>query len=228
MATRTKSLLALRTLARRYADVEASQHVTDDELTEYINDSLASLHAMIVERDEDEYAIEQTAAVPSGSTSVNLTNSAYKILNVQILLSNGEWRTLDRFLLSERPMLDSMLAGNQYAPAYYRMRGAGTVELAPPASSDTTLKVVYVAPFTDLASDSEKFDGRNGWDRWVAWDAAIKIMVKEETDSRQAVSERDRAWNQIAAQLGNRDRANPDVVTDVTGRRDADLRRRYV
>lgn len=225
---RTKTLLQLRTLARQYADAESTTHVTDTELTGYINDSLAALHAAIVERDEDEYAVETTISLPANATSVDILTppaAPYKILFVSAQVSPGDWRPLDRFSWSARPALDSTSAGDLY-PLSYRWRGANKLEVAPAPVSATTLKVVYVTSAVDLVADADTFDGKDGWDRWVCWDSAIKIMIKEETDARAATAERDRAWAQIVAQFSARDRANPDVVQDVTGRRELEIQRR--
>lgn len=230
---RSKTLLQLRTLARQKADAETSTHVGDAELTGYVNDSIAALHARIVEVDEGAFEAESILSVAAGTVSSEIVSGEkdpYKILAVDVINADGLLSyAVRRFSLGERAALGEINSLPWPGTTCYRLRGfdANTLLWAPPFGVDTTVRVTYVESFANLVADSDAFDGRDGWDEWVAWDSAIKILVKEESSIADAEKERDRVWARILPQFNNVDRAEPDRVRDVTQERDAQLWRRW-
>lgn len=222
---RTLTLLQMRTTARQYADVENSDHVGDSELTRYLNQAAARLYGMIVERDEDEFAVSVDRPVTAGATQVTIiaggddpTVSPYKVLNISLLSQSSEWVQLERFSLADEPGLSSVNPG-LLPVTRYRLRGMNVVLFAPAVPVATTCRIVYIPSPTDMSSDSDTYDGRSGWEEWVLLEAAIRIRTKEESDVRTLVAERDRVLAQILPMFSARDRAHPDRVNDVTGRR---------
>jgi hypothetical protein len=218
--SRTITRADLRTLARRYADVENSTHVTDAELNDWVNISAARLHSIIADKDEDYLAAVVSISASAGASVVDVVTGkpVYKILNVAMSTPDGGIVTLNRFALAERAALDSLAPRGDVGPQYYRMRAAGQMDLAPPLAFNCTISVVFIASFVNMTNDADTYEGFDGWEDWVAWDVAIKIMIKEETDTRAASGERDRAMQLILSGLTHADRANPPRVVDVSGR----------
>lgn len=216
---RLRTLTQLIADVRQRADVENSQHVSDAEVTRYINQGIAALHALIVENNEDEYAAEIELSVSSGSTSTNiLTGDApggpYKILGVDVVHTNGDSFPVRRFILGERAQQDSE-SRSIYYQTRYRLRGLNTIIWSPPFEQDVTVRVTYVESSVDLASGSDTYDGRDGWEEWVTLDAAIKVMVKEESDDAQLVRERAIVEARILKQIARRDLVEPNRIRDV-------------
>lgn len=221
---RTRTLTQLIADVRQRADAEQSQHVSDAEITRYINQGIARLHAKIVEMDEDEFATDLLLSVPAGVSSVEMTTTTpepgpvvpYKILSVDEIADSGEVRNIRRFMTRERARLTSSANAGDYTTRY-RLRGLNTILFVPPFESATTVSVTYVASSVDLVSGADSYDGRDGWEEWVTLDAAIKVLLKEETDPSGLMAERDRVEADIRVQIAHRDRAEPPHVRDVIG-----------
>lgn len=216
---RTRSLANLRAEVRDRADIENSDHITDAQVDRYINQSGAALHAMLVEHCEDEFVelfSGTTDAASGGITSISLnteaevTAGAYKILGVEVT-TNGVRSELSRWNWKSRPAL---LADGVSGPPHFYRWVSYTVQIIPSVPTATPYVIAAIPPYVDLAEDDDTLDGRDGWEEWIVWDAAIKAMVKEETDTREAVAERDRVLLRIKSQMKKRDFAHPHRVVD--------------
>jgi len=92
------------------------------------------------------------------------------------------------------------------------------MEFVPIAGAARVVVVRYVPTPPVLATDTDTFDGMTGAEEWVIWDAAIQILIAEESDARQATAERELVWaEQILPVLATYDQARPDRVIDVEG-----------
>ena len=91
---RTVTLASLQAQVRQRADMLASSFVTDDELAEYINQSVAELYDLLVQTDEDFYTrgLEQTVTTPA----IALPADFYKLRGVDARVSGNEFRALER------------------------------------------------------------------------------------------------------------------------------------
>jgi hypothetical protein len=76
-------------------------------------------------------------------------------------------------------------------------------------SGTGTLTVAWTATST--------FDGVAGWDQWVVWDVTAKCLIKEESDPRFAIAERDAVQGRILREAVSRDDGEPDRVRDTSG-----------
>lgn len=226
--SRVRTLAQLRTDVRQRADIENSQHISDTELTRYINQSIAALYALIVEMDEDEFAAEATWTVTAGTVestisyvedAVDVPVSIYKLLSVDVVDGDGRKWPVQRFSLRDRTWLeDTTLPTGQIRPTRYRLRGISNLIWAPPFESDTQVRVTYIPSPTDLSADSDEYDGRVGWEEWVILDSAIKCMIKEESDDSQLVRERQLAEARIRQQIAIRDRGEAQRIRNVMPR----------
>jgi hypothetical protein len=211
--TRARTLTQLIAEVRDRADLEGALHITDAQITRYLNQSGAALHAMLVEHCQDEFVGVASGAVGApdsdGATHVEVT--AYKLMSVSATI-NGQDTRLERWTWADRPgATDSGAIGPPYTYRWIE----GEVVIVPALPTGTIATVYAVPPYADMASGSDTYDGRDGWEEWVVWDSAIKCMVKEETDTREAVFERDQVLTRIKSQMKARDLANPPEVSSV-------------
>lgn len=220
---RTRTLTQLIADVRDRADVENSDHVTDAQITRYINQSIAALHALIVEQDEDEYAVDVTISVAAGATlsaiisgGDNPAAAPYKVLAVDVINSNGLSYPVPRYMPGERALLGAV-SRSPLETTHYRLRGLNTLYWSPPFASAVSVRVTYVESSVDLVSLSDVYDGRDGWEEWVTLDAAIKVAIKEESDDTQMARERAMVQERVFRQLVVRDRAQPKRIRDVMG-----------
>lgn len=223
---RARTLTELIADVRDRADAENSQHVTDAQVTRYLNQSIAALYALIVEQDEADFAEECTFTATAGAASTSMVTEPvegtivypYKILAVDVIDADGFSWPVPRFMMGERAALDAEAGQWGVVTATrYQWRGNKDLFWSPPWEADRTIRVTYIPSPTDLSSGSDTFDGRAGWEEWVTLDSAIKVLAKEESDVTDMVRERALVEQRILKQIVARDRAQPKRVRDVVG-----------
>lgn len=184
------TLSALRTRIRQRSDQEhtASSFVTDAEINGLINTSYAELYGNLVRSGIQ--SSETTYSVPvDGSESYALPADFYAMLGV-FQVVNGHSIRLRRHDVRHRP--NSTDRGDALT---YRLSGM-TVILNPRPTSGT-YEIVYVPIPGTLTADDDELDGVLGWEEYVVLDCAIKILDKEESESRHLRAERERLLARI-------------------------------
>jgi hypothetical protein len=215
------TLLKLRTDAQTRADMVNSQFLTDAEWLSYINASAKELYGLLTQKYGDNYfvTLPPYSFVTDGSTDwYPLPSDFFKLLGVDLQISNAPngFATLKPFNMGER---------NKYAipnlQAFYgiltnlRYRVMGNrLWFIPRAASGQTMRVFYVPRVTELVLDTDVLDGVCGWEEYVAVDAAIKALAKEESDTTQLERAKLALIARIESEAANRDAANPIVVAD--------------
>lgn len=220
---RTRTLAQLRAEVRDRADIENSLHITDTQIDRYVNQSGAALHAMMVETAEDWFVTQEgtTAPAPTAGAGENATEIAcqatfYKVLAVEAKIGGRKTR-LQRFQWQDHALLTDDASVTSVGPFFYRVVGSNYI-ITPPLPTGTSVRVYYIPAFTDLSVDASTLDGVNGWEEWVVLDAAIKCMLKEESDPAGLMAERNALLERIKQQMKTRDVGRPDKVQDVVGR----------
>jgi hypothetical protein len=219
----TMTLLQLRTAARQRADQVNSTFVSDPELTGYVNQSAYELYDLMVAAYGDAYF----AKTPPYSFTTDGTNETfalptdlYKLLGVD-LQTNGApngWLTLRPFNMAERnrnwrPNAAPIVG---FTSLRYRLSGSN-LWLTPLPSSGQTVRIWYVPRMTELSADADILDGMSGWTEYVIVDAAIKMMVKEESDPSALMAQKAGLLKRITEMAPNRDEGAPPTVSDVNG-----------
>lgn len=207
------TLLDLRTQARQRADIETSKHVKDLELNIYINNSIAELYDLICQKYGDDYfAASSVFSTAAGDTSYPLPSDFYKLLGVDLLRSGSDpgnasdWYTVKRFEFHERNRQNDALLRQPFGEPGFRYRLFGTnLILDSDPGGPYTLRVWYVPLPAQLSSDTDTFDGFNGWQEFVVVDAAIKALEKEESPTDALQMRKQMLINRIESAAGNRD-----------------------
>jgi hypothetical protein len=187
---RTVTLASLRSQAQQRADMENTDFLTDAEWNVNINNSATELYDLLTTVFED-YYFQTSSITTTGTDSYPLPASFYKLLGVDQVFSSGQSGTVKPFQFGER---------NSYR-AY-----SGTGEVL-------TLSFIPIMPA--LSGDSDTFDGINGWEEYIVIDAAIKALLKEESDISALMAQKAAITKRINECAPNRDAGMPDRVTDV-------------
>lgn len=221
---RTTTLVNLRSEVRARADIEGDPHITDAEVTRFINQSAAALQAACIDLDEGFSLSQATVNTVAGTATYQLDNSSYpgfyKLLHIEVQVG-GIWRSLRRWTFEDRTLyLNSASWGAQLQPISYRLSfdtasGYPTITLAPTPDGAYPVTIYYAKSWTDLVNDSDTYAGGDGWEEWVVLDAAIKCATKDESDPSTLIHERDQVWQRIKAQFTSMDLDRPDKVRDV-------------
>jgi hypothetical protein len=214
------TLLELRTRTRERADQVNSTFISDTELNGYVNQSAYELYDLLVSKYGDNYWASSSTITTDGTNDTYvLPADFYKLLGVD-LQTNGAtsgWLTLKSFTMAERnrnwrPNVGPVLG---IAGLRYRLLG-DRLWLTPMPISGQVLRIWYVPRMNELTLDASTLDGISGWHEYVIVDAAIKCLIKEESDPSALMAVKAGLIKRIEDAASNRDEGAPPVVSDVT------------
>ena len=148
----------LSTRAKRRADMVNSSFVSEEEIKDYLNSSIAELYDFLVKSYEDYFVKTTTYTVPltTGGTADDLPSDFYKALGVDFV-SGGITSTLKAFSFTERNIYNTPYAViDRLAKPMYKVDGS-KIKMIPENVQSGTITLFYVplAPeFTSTASGS--------------------------------------------------------------------------
>ena len=209
------SLASLRESARQRADQVNSGFVTDAELTNYINLSLTELYDLLVDAYGEDY---YTKNPPELITTTGLDNyplplDFYKLQGVDLQIDSVTFRTLRPFMMAERNRY-RLNGGWGEQTNMYKINGNRIYFLPlPPAGKVFRLWYVPVCP--TLVNGTDEFDFINGWEEYVIIDAAIKMMIKEESSIQELLIQKNAMTQRLIKMKKDRDIGSPLRIVDV-------------
>ena len=212
MATFTES--DLRTRARRRADMENSSFVSDAEIQDYLNSSISELHDFMVKSYEDYFVSEQTYNAPIATGGANLPDDFYKALGVDYN-SGGITSTLRAYSFTERNIYNTPYAAiDRLAEPMYKVEGK--IKLIPTNSQSGTITLYYVPLPTQFSSTVTEIETIiPGYEEYVVVATAIRMLMKEESDTRQLELEKNQLASRIIRALSPRDASGSFAIRDV-------------
>lgn len=218
----TLTLLQLRTAVRQRADMVNSQFVSDSELTGYINYSYKELYDLIVDANEDYNLTSSTLTITTGNT-VSLPADFYKFRGLDDLsYGTSTPITVLKFNWNERnygssPIQDGRSGIYQYSSVRYRIIGNSLI-IEPAESAARSYKLWYIPAVANLVNDADLADGVQGWLEYVIVDAAIKCLIKEESDIKPLSMIKGSLTERITRMKHNRDQALPEKISRIESR----------
>lgn len=211
------TLLQLRDRIRQRSDNEYAdgEFVTDTELNGLINVSHKHLFGLLAESGLHTVAETVYDVVSDGSLNYALPDDCFAVAGV-FRVDNGEYYPMGRH--SQRIYPSDRV---EQRAVTYRNHGAlesAVIELNPRTSTDT-YKVRYIGLPADFTADTDTMEGVAGWEEWIIYDVAIKILTKEKiwdaVDRLQG--QQDRMSAKIQAEASERDLHHSATVKDVRG-----------
>jgi len=219
---RSVTLAQLMTRVRQRANMENSQFISDSELIDNINESLAELYDLLVGSYGQEY-FRKTSPSTSTTASVSdyaLPNDFYKVISVDIILSGNQTYSAIPFSEYERNQFKWYPGWGYNTPVLYRLHGSnstfpsGSISFIPGPTGNFQINYVPSCPkLSDPINDS--FDGINGWEEYAVLDAAINCLQKEESDA-SALEARKGAIRMRIEGMSPRDANAPEKVHDTS------------
>lgn len=213
----TFTLAQLKTLVRQRADIENSNHIQDEELTNYINGSISELYDILIQKYGSEYFLSSnTFALVNGTGEYNLPADFFKLIGVDLqLTTTSDWVTIKRFDFQERNRYSASVLRGVYGSPLVRYHVQGSKLVFQPTPTDTNnIKLWYVPTPVSLSLDADTFSGYNGWEEYVIVDAAIKCMEKQELDTSALQLRKNMLIQRIESAAGNRDANFGPRITD--------------
>lgn len=217
MSSVTLATLKERVLDR--ADLTGSDFIDTTQLVNYINDAISELWDLLVVSYQDYFLSSATLAVVPGQQSYALATvfsggDFYKLVKVYAAVNSKKYPiptfSLDDYQTDSTPSL---------SPGRYRLLGNNIV-FSPEPTTSSSVELWYIPNPTVLASDSDSLTLTIpvGWMEYVVVSAAIRCLLKEESDATDLIRERDRIKMHIM-EAAERDNGEPRRVRDVYRRR---------
>ena len=202
--------------ARKRADMENTDFVTDDEITDYINAGYRELYNLLVSKYDSDYFVADpyTITGDGSADSFDLPTDFFKLLGVD-MQSNGEWVALRPFSFADRNKYSLASFVGSSVLTRYRVRG-NSLWLTPTPANGAAFRLWYVPRFTELEESDDVMTGVNGWEEYVITHAAIEMKDKEESDVTILLAKKSSIKAEIESISPNRDAGGPDVVTDTS------------
>lgn len=202
----------LITSARRRANMENTQFVTDAEVITYLDQANRKFYNLLVTEFENWFVSEALIPLVDGVKEYALPTDFYKMLGADLTDASGRAFTLRPFEFNERNRIVHTWIGK---PVRYILKGNNIVFVPTPSGASQDIKLYYVPATTAITSSSQSVEVYNGFDEYIALDAAIRMLMKEESDT--ALLERERAYmeQQIIELMRGRDAGFPKRVTDL-------------
>lgn len=208
------SLSTFRTRSRQRADMVNSRFVSDAELNYYINASITELYDLLIQsRGENYYVKSYSFTTTTNQDTYALPADFLKLMGVDYVTSATQAITLKAFRWQERNRFREPFYNTRNYNLMYQIRGDNLVFIPTP-NGNQTLKLWYIPREQELVSDSDTFDGINGWEEYVVIDAAIKMRVKEESPVDELLLAKQDMKSRIAAASSGRDSGEPARVVD--------------
>ncbi len=219
------TLAEIRTQARQRADMLESRFVSESELTNYINNSLAELHDLLIGAYCEDYVMQNVSfatatnvvdyELPNG-TNYDAAPKFYKMRGVDMRVNTNQWSNVHRFNFNRRNAdLDSFafnLAGLPYLE--YRVVGSN-IRFSRTPDTGTEIRLWYYPKAVVLVNETDSYDDVNGYAEYIIVDAAIKMMQKEESDVQVLMAQKAALKQRIEDMAQNRDANEPETVSDI-------------
>lgn len=241
------ALSVLRARVRRHADLGPDTTSTtarwpNADINREINASWQALRRLLVSTSAAKtlYCKASSANTAQGATSpkawtdLPLPADFSHLVGLEITLPNGRLRSLTPIAFEER---------NQYFDTFGLITGTplhffiynvgvesantvstGTAGLVPATNAIYAYTLWYLPSWVDRITDTDVFDGVEGWDDWVIWDVVEKIAMAEGgadggmgAVAELAAREREKAEQAILQSANGVQRVGPITRIDMMG-----------
>ena len=220
MPNNTTTLAQLIVRVRQRADMVGSAFVSDAEVVDYINVAMAEIHDLLVDKYEDYYVSTTTYTLP-GDNPGTLPATFYKALGVDLDAGGVSYR-LKRYSFQDRNMYNSPgVVAARTADTRYAVQG-NQIKFIPDPTMSGTVTLHYVPEAQRFSSGSTSATivslapaVANGYEEYVVVDAAIKCLLKEESDTQPHMIYKEQLRKRIESAAGNRDAGESYRISDV-------------
>lgn len=210
-----RTLLEIRTDARRYADMESSAFASDAEVTRLVNLGIRAFWGELAQLDIDRPVQRTEISTVSGTREYSLPADFVSVRLVEVLSASGseDASPIRPYNISEGHTSYSGLYGSanaegediRYAIFGQGIDGAQTTLRFDPDPRGRFFRLWYLANPGELVADGDTYDGVIGWDDYVALWAAEQLLAKEESDPSALIRRRMELMQTIKKVAGSRD-----------------------
>lgn len=210
------SLTTLRALAREKADMPVAGFVANSAtgIDSYINEGISILHGKLIGAFGSDYAESSSTSSTTGATTYSLPSDFFKLWGVDLVMGS-EVITLQPYMRNERNYYRNQTQNMLGGRSRYKLTGTASIGFYPIIPSGLFITILYAPGATVLVSGADTVTFPNGWERYVAYHAAIQMKAKGEEDTRELRVEVARMDAELKELIEQRDGSFPLHATDV-------------
>lgn len=218
------SFAQIKEESRERANMENSGFISDSELGRYVNKSIRALYDLIMTKYGEDYFVNAEPfeiVVNNTQDKYDLPDDFYKVVGVDLKVGTNNGISMQPFMWQERNnYLNSYIASwgeDGVVRARYRImdNNPGKIWFIPSPTGGFNVDLWYVPVPPELEDEDDEFNGFNGWEEYVIIDAAIKMLGKEESATKDLKLERQLIIDRITETAANRDIGMSHRVQDV-------------
>lgn len=201
--------------------MENSTFISDSELTTYINQSAFELYDLLIGT-YDDYFVKDPPTLFSlsggqASSSFVLPDDFYKLRGIDFNLDGDRWVDLAQYNFKERNRQDGLVKSIYFRVYNLKYRVIGNkVFFKPYDSCAGNYRLYYIPKMVPLILDDDETIDFLNWDEYIVVDAAIKCLVKEESDPSALLLEKQSLKERIQSMAADRDAGSPEKVANVS------------
>jgi hypothetical protein len=204
--------------------MENNQFVTDSELTNYLNDSLSILDAILVSKFSDYKLTKSLVSVVAGTNYISLPNDFLKFRGIDVYFNPGQqdgyykineygWAERDKRIFPAGGPTGGIISPYVFE---YRLEGAQITIIPPQLASSYQYRLNYAPDYIALVNPTDTLpaymDTQN-WRQYAIYDSAAQVLAKQDLDPGFFMAQADR-MKQHLVELAtpNRDSGEPKSV----------------
>lgn len=210
------TLTTLRARVRERADQPVAGFIADSatSLDALINEGVQELHDLLVSKYGNDYLFSSGSInLVAGTATYALPADFLKLFGIDAVFQ-GNTVALKPFVFAERNRHKNDGLAFPFQLPRYHIEGAN-IRFYPVPTAAMTLTVFYAPVSTLLVNAGDAVNFPNGWERYVVLDAAIKCLLKEESDASALMAEKAALKKHIEESAENRDAAAPQSAVDI-------------
>jgi len=210
----------VRDQIRRVADIETDgNHITDAEINDDLNSSLAALWAILVDASNGAlFSKISPQLVKVGDNAFRVPNDFLRLVSVDIKRSgsfiNSTEADAQRYVQLLQYARRNLTSSQHYLQWNLKQQWYELFIFPDPELEDLVVRYIPEAPSFTLDTDNILFPA--DWVRWSVYDVGIKCNIKEETDPSPLMVERDKIERRIINDIKSQSVAQVKSIRDVS------------
>lgn len=210
----------VRDQIRRVADIETDgNHITDTEINEDLNSSLAALWAILVDASNGSlFSKLSPQLIQVGDNSFRVPVDFLRLVSVDIKRSgtfiNSTEADAQRYVQLLQYAARNLTSSQHYLQWNQKQQWYELFIFPAPELADLVVRYIPTAPSFSLDTDNILLPA--DWVRWSVYDVGIKCNIKEETDPSPLMIERDKIEKRIINDIKSQSVAQVKTIRDVS------------
>ena len=216
---RSFTLSTLETRVRTLADQTSTTYTSQAEVFRCISNAYAELYDILLDAQMGSFESTDTITAGTGGThSYALHATYYGTIKVEFQDSSGCLHLLEPINVLET----GRFAGISNATSVGYRRIGSNLRLYPTPVTGETYIHTYAPVPADLTTGSDSVDGVSGWEEYIVVDAAIQLMIREESNPDQLVQRKMQLLDRIEKKKANRHLGRSFRIADTRRQRPLD------